>query len=86
MPKNVKYNSHFHNDWLENFSWVERDAMNNTKAYCTLCDKSFSVAALGITALHMHAIGTKHLSRLPSPTQSTLNFHCVKNVQEMQCN
>ena len=60
--------------------------MDNTKAYCTLCKKSFSVAALGITTLHIHVKGSKHLSRLPPPIQSTLNFQCVKNVQEKQSN
>ena len=58
--------------------------MNDTKAYCTLYKKSFSVAALGIMALHIHAKVSKHLSRLPPPTQLSLNFHCVKNVQEKQ--
>ena len=60
--------------------------MDNTKAYCTLCKKSFSVAALGITTLHIYVKGSKHLSRLPPPIQSTLNFQCVKNVQEKQSN
>ena len=55
-------------------------------AYCTLCNKSFSIAALGITALHIHAKGSKHISRLPLPTKTTLNFQCVKNVQEKQSN
>ena len=49
----------------KNFSWLKRDAMDNTKAYFTLCKKSFSVAALGITVVHIHAKGSKHLSRLP---------------------
>ena len=54
--------------------------MDNTKAYCTLCKKSFSVAALGITALHIQAKRSKHLLCLPPPTQH------VKNVQEKQNN
>lgn len=80
MSKKVKYNSYFQDDWLENFSWVKRDAMDHTKAYCTLCKKSFSVAALGITVLHIHGKGSKHLSRLPPPTQWNLNFQCIKNL------
>ena len=86
MSKKVKYSSHFQDDWLENFSCVKQDAMDNTKAYCTLCKKSFSVVAIEITALHIHAKGSKHLSNLPPPTQSTLNFQCFKNLQEKQSN
>ena len=60
--------------------------LGNTKAYCTLCKISLSVAALGITALNIYAKRSKHPSRLPSPTQSTLNFQFVKNVQQKQSN
>ena len=60
--------------------------MDNTNPYGTLCKESFSVAALGITALHIHTKGSKHLSRLPPPTQSTLNFQCDKSVQEKRSN
>ena len=40
MSKKVKYLSYFQDDWLENFSWGKRDAMDNTISYCTLCKKS----------------------------------------------
>ena len=43
-------------------------------------------AALGIPALYIYAKGSKHVSRAPPPTQSTLNFQCVKNVQENRSN
>ena len=43
-------------------------------------------AALGIPALYVYAKGSKHVSRAPPSTQSTLNFQCVKNVQENRSN
>ena len=43
-------------------------------------------AALGIPALYIYAKGSKHVSRAPPSTQSTLNFQCVKNVQENRSN
>ena len=86
MSKKVKCLSYFQDYWLENFSWGKRDAMDDTISYCTLYKKSFYVTALVITALHIHAKGSKHLSRSPPPTQSALNFQYVKNVQEKQSN
>ena len=71
---------------LKIFPGWNKMSFGSTKAYCTLCKKSFSVAALGITALHIYAKGSKHPSHLPSPTQSTLNFQFVKNVLQKQSN
>ena len=69
MPK---WKSNFNPNWLHNpeFStWlVHRD---DSSAHCKLCEKTFSITTLGISALRSHAKGVKHKDKISQQKQST---------------
>ena len=73
--KKAKYESHFQDAWLsepEYSKWLKKDKNDNSLAFCTVCLKSFSVAAHGKKALMLHASRKFHKSRLPTSSQTTV--------------
>ena len=53
----------FNDTWLADAQfkqWVARDLKNHHKAVCTICQKSFSIKAMGKAGLISHPDGKKH--------------------------
>ena len=79
MPK---YKSSFQEIWLNNKKyslWLQKDK-DTSLSRCKVCSKSFSVAAMGIKALHAHTSGAKHKDRLPKK-DSIVSFLQKESVQ-----
>lgn len=53
---------------------MKKDKNDKFFAFCTICLKSFSVAAPGNKALVLHASHEFHISRLPTTSQTTVKF------------
>ena len=69
-----KYKCKFHNAWLtdERFcAWIRKAENDLHAAFCSFCQKSFSVAGQGIKQLKSHMKGEKHKQKTPpDPTAS----------------
>ena len=75
--KKTKYKSYLQEAWLsesEYGKWFKKDKNDITLAFCTVCLKSFSVAAHGNKPLVLHASREFHKSRLSTSTQTTVKF------------
>lgn len=75
--KKTKYKSYLQEAWLSEFEygkWFKKDKNDITLAFCTVCLKSFSVAAHGNKPLVLHASREFHKSRLPTSSQTTVKF------------
>ena len=73
--KNKNYDSHFQDEWLSDEKykyWINKDKNDPTKAYCTLCFKSISIARKGKGNLDEHANGKKYISKVPCSKQTLL--------------
>ena len=82
--KKKKYKSSFQVEWLSKpqySSWIERDVGNDGLARCKICDKSFSVEAMGLKALDSHANGVKHKSKLPTNSSANTITSLIKKSQ-----
>ena len=82
--KNKNYDSHFQDEWLSDEKykyWINKDKNDPTKAYCTLCFKSISIARKGKGNLDEHANGKKHISKVPCSKQTLLALTAKQEKQ-----
>ena len=83
--KKTKYKSYLQEAWLsesEYGKWFKKDKNDITLAFCTVCLKSFSVAAHGNKPLVLHASREFHKSRLSTSTQTTLNLRKINQKKK----
>lgn len=71
-PRITKYNP----KWQKKFSWLNSVDGDDTKAYCKVCKKSFSIAHKGESSIKEHAEGAKHkeTEKMQSSAQSLHSF------------
>ena len=75
-----KYGSKFNTDWKlkkEYSSWLTGVEGDDSRAYCSLCSRSFDVSNMGLSAIYDHHNGMKHLRRfkaLNNKDQSITSF------------
>ena len=82
--KNKNYDSHFQDEWLSDEKykyWINKDKNDPTKAYCTLVNKSISIARKGKGNLDEHANGKKHISKVPCSKQILLALTAKQEKQ-----
>ena len=82
--KNKNYDSHFQDEWLidEKYKyWINKNKNDPTKAYCTLVNKSISIARKGKGNLDEHANGKKHISKVPCSKQTLLALTAKQEKQ-----
>jgi len=81
----TKYKAAFQDIWLENCdfkSWLQKVDGNPHVARCKVCCKEVNIAVHGITALHIHAKGSKHQERLPKTSCMSFFRKDKKAVEE----
>ena len=70
--KSQNYGTSFQDIWLsspEYKNWLSKpNSGNNKDAFCRLCQKEFSISAMGDSAVKSHAKGRLHISRVPIQT------------------
>lgn len=55
-PRKTTFNS----KWLKNYPWIQSVENDNSKAFCKLCKKVFSISTKGEASIKEHADGIKH--------------------------
>ena len=75
-----KYSSKFNTEWKlkkEYSSWLTGVEGDDSRAYCSLCSRSFDVSNMGLSAIYDHHNGMKHFRRfkaLNNKDQSITSF------------
>ena len=67
MPRKHKYSAKFNPEWLQlkqHKRWLAAVEDEESSAWCTVCQKSFSVGSTGVSAIDKHGVGSKHLRLL----------------------
>lgn len=67
MTRKHKYSAKFNPEWLQLKQykrWLAAVEDEESSAWCTVCQKSFSVGSSGVSAIDKHGVGSKHLRLL----------------------
>lgn len=58
----------FNSNWLKVYSWISSVDGNDSKAFCKICKKAFSISSRGVASIKEHSEGDKHKSAEKSTT------------------
>ena len=73
----------FNDDWLKHpgfKEWIKKD-INNKRAYCKFCKKSFALSNMKMQAVKCHANGKRHKERC-KPISMFFKEAVIKSKQE----
>ena len=71
----------FNKEWMDKVEykdWLLPEPLNNTKAKCRLCMRSFSLSNMGEPALKSHAQGKKHQNAVKTSGKNTSVWEFLK--------
>lgn len=63
----------FNPNWMNKYKWLREVQSDDTKAFCKLCSKTFSVATKGELSVKEHGDGAKH-KEYERSSKSTYNM------------
>lgn len=73
-------NCQFNKDWRKLYFWIQEVDKDSTKAYCILCNKSFSIQYTAVSNIKRHAISETHIRN--ENNNSTGNQQLHLNLDE----